>query len=156
MKRTQLIYLLPFFLITAMPIAGASIEVSNNEPEVGERITLTFSVPVDTLTVTYRPNSSVAKTEILVNDPPATSMAWSSKEPGLVALHYVDKSGDSLQGVNRNLSVRFSGVSASGIVVMVLAGIILFGGATTAFRTMFREQEEGRPDVFDPEEVPDT
>lgn len=134
----------------------ASIEVSKDSPTVGERITLTFSVPVDTLTVTYRPNSSVSKTEILVNDPPATSMEWSSKEPGLVALSYLDKSGESPQRVRHSLSIRFDGLSGSGLVVMLLAGVILFGGATTAFRTMFQEQDEGRTEVFDPDEVPDT
>lgn len=156
MRQFQLIYLIFFGLIMASPSALASIEVSKDSPTVGERITLTFSAPVDTLTVTYRPNSSVSKTETLVNNPPATSMEWSSKEPGLVALAYLDKSGESPQRISRSLSIRFDGLSGSGIVVMLLAGVILFGGATTAFRTMFQEQDEGRPDVFDPDEVPDT
>lgn len=143
-------------LMAFCPPARASIEVSQVSPDVGERISLTFSVPVDTLTITYRPNSSVAKTEILVNNPPATTMEWASKEPGLVSLSYLDKSGGNAQRVRRDLSVRFDGISFSGIAVMLFAGIILFGGAATAFRTLFQEQDEGRPDVFDPEELPDT
>lgn len=155
MKYQSLIYLLFCCLLTA-PAARASIEVSKAMPTVGERVTLSFSVPVDTLKVTYRPNSSVAKTETLVNTPPATSMEWSSKEPGLVALSYVDRSGDSPQTVSQSLSIRFDGLSGSGLAVMLLAGVILFGGATTAFRTLFQEQDEGHPDTFDPDELPDT
>lgn len=156
MKR-RLHKLLPLLvLLTIVTESRASIEPSNASPEVGERITLSFTVPVDTLTVVYRPNSSVSKTEILVNEPPMTMMEWASKEPGLVAMSYLDKSGDSPARVSRNLSIRFAGISESGLVVMILAGIILFGGATIAFRTLFQEQDEGRPNVFDPDEVPDT
>jgi hypothetical protein len=156
MNRIHLIYLAFLLLVMSSPIARASIEVSKASPDVGERITLTFSVPVDTLTVTYRPNSSVSKTETLVNNPPVTSMEWASKEPGLVSLVYWDKSQESPQRVNRSLSIRFDGISGSGIAVMLFAGIVLFGGAATAFRTLFQEQDEGHPNVFDPEELPDT
>ncbi|WP_143473236.1 hypothetical protein [Flavilitoribacter nigricans] len=152
----RLIYLLLILLIAGSPEARASIEVSNHSPEVGETITLTFSAPVDSLTVTYRPNSSVSKTEVLVNNPPATSMEWASKEPGLVSLSYLDRSGGDAQSVRQDLSIRFEGLSGSGLAVMLFAGIILFGGATMAFRTLFQEQDEGRPEVFDPEEMPDT
>lgn len=156
MKKIELIYLLLLFLVIHTPIARASIEVSNQKPEVGERLTLTFPVPVDTLTVTYRPNSSVSKTEVVAINPPATSVEWASKEAGLVALAYMDKTQEDPQRVSKNMSVRFQGVSGSGIVVMLFAGVVLFGGAATAFRTLFREQDEGRPNVFDPEEMPDT
>lgn len=156
MIHLRLIYLPCLFLIMSSSILQASIDVSKDSPDVGERITLTFSIPVDTLTVTYRPNSSVSKTEMLVNEPPANTMEWASKEPGLVALAYLDKSTGSPQRVTRDLSIRFDGVSGSGIAVMLLAGIVLFGGATTAFRTLFQEQDEGHSDNFDPDHVPDT
>lgn len=143
-------------LVMIGPPAQATIEVSNVSPEVGERIQLNFPVPVDTLTVTYRPNSSVAKTEIIAIDPPATSVEWASQNPGLVELTYLDKRTNPATAVSRNLSIRFAGLSGSGLFVMLLAGTVLFGGVVTAFRSLFRDEEETGTIDFDPEELPDT
>lgn len=137
--------------------ASPSIQLSDESPVVGQAITVTLPVAVDTLTVTYRPNSSVATTEYVVNRPAASTFQWASRNPGLVELSYPDRSSASGPArVKHNVSVRFAGVSVSGLAVMFGAGIILFGGAAFAFRTLFRDTAPGeRPDL-DPEQLPDT
>lgn len=152
--KAAIIFLL--CLLIYSPTALANIDVSTDSPKVGQRITLTFGTTVDTLLVTYRPNSSVANRDTISINPPATSVEWASAYPGLVALAYVDKSQSPPARVTRNLSVRFDGLSVSGLVVMLLAGTILFGGAATAFRSLFRHREETGTLDLDPEEMPDT
>lgn len=154
MKLLVRILLLPFLFLLSSSPAMATITLSNDAPKVGEKIVISFDVPVDTLTITYRPNSSVAKTEVLVNRPPATSFEWASKDPGLVELSYLDKSGSGPVPETRNVSIYFSGLSFSGLAVMVFAGFILFGGVGFAFRTLFRD-EDGTMNL-DPNELPDT
>ncbi|MEM1357552.1 MAG: hypothetical protein AAGF89_05110 [Bacteroidota bacterium] len=134
--------LLPLLVICCYSTAvHAKIRVSNEKLEVGETVRLSFSAPVDSLTVTYRPSSSVSKQEFLVISPPASSTEWSPQNPGLVQLSYQDRSGTHPTTVSHNISVRFRGFSSSGVAVMLLAFIILFGGAGFAFRTLFQRQD---------------
>lgn len=130
----------------------AGIDVSNPAPEVGEKLTLTFDAEVDTLTVVYRPNAAVAETEVIPITPAANTVAWTPKNAGVVALSYSNEGNT----VSKNISVRFEGVSYPGIIVMILAGLILFGGAISAFRTLFRDKEEDGTMDFDPDHLPDT
>lgn len=141
MKRLTHSLLLLLVICCYATTVNATIRVSNEKLEVGETVTLSFSVPVDSLKVTYRPSSSVSKQEFLVISPPANSMEWAPQNPGLVQLSYQDRSGTSPTTVSHNISVRFRGLSSSGVVVMLLAFIILFGGASFAFRTLFQGQD---------------
>lgn len=148
MKKTLIISAL--ILWSGSVLAG--IDVSNPAPEVGEKLTLTFDDEVDTLVVVYRPNAAVAKTDVIPISPASKTVEWSPENAGVVALSYA-AAGNS---ATRNISVRFAGVSYPGIFVMILAGVVLFGGAITAFRTLFRDEEEDGTRDLDPSQLPDT
>lgn len=110
-----------------LPAAHAQISVSPASPVVGETVTLNFTEPVDTLRVTYRPGSNAARTEALPVGSPA--YAWTPNQAGVVRLEAA--------GTSQNVSVRFRSVPPAGLLILVLAGTILFGGALFAFKKLF-------------------
>lgn len=152
-NRKRLAGLITLALMATAPLLG-SIDLSNDLPVAGESVRITTSEPVDSLRIVFRPNSSLSRTVWIVNDPAGTAFEWTPPDPGLVQLSYLPESGGV--AVTRNVSVRFQGLSVTGLIVMFLAGTILFGSVAIAFRTLFRdESEDGTPD-FVPEELPDT
>ena len=98
----------------------------------GEPATVTFAQPTDSLLVTYRPNSGIAFQEVV----PAggTSATWTPSRAGVVALA-------TPAGESQNVSVRFDRMPASGLTILTLAGIVLFGGAAFAMRSLLKEDE---------------
>ncbi len=135
--------------VLAMPLLlSAQISLSDEKPEQGESITVQLEAPASMLVIAYRPNSSVVRRDTLFSDTPATEFSWTPERAGVVAL--------STESASRNVSVRFQGFSWEGLLVMVLAGAILFGGAIFAFRVLFSEAEEGQSVDIDPATRPDT
>lgn len=133
-------------LAVAAASAPAAQEIVSIEPDMtyrGERVRVTFSEPVDSVTVTYRPGAITARTETFT--PGAATFEFEPSRAGVVAV----AAGDASQ----NLSVRFRGAPLGGIVVMVLAGIVLFGGASIALRTLLADGHRIEPD---PTMRPDT
>ncbi|MEM6726838.1 MAG: hypothetical protein AAF598_22560 [Bacteroidota bacterium] len=133
--------------------AQATISLSNEVASVGLTTTIRCSDPVNELVVEYRPGSTIVDTVLLSSPTPTTSFDWTPEKAGVVALSYSDASGNR---VSKNVSVRFAGLSLSGILVMMAAGTVLFGGATVAFRTLFTDADEDGVLDFNPEQLPDT
>ena len=130
--------------------AQAQIELSIAEPIVGQEVTITLAEPADALTVTYRPNSGVVKEVTLKAGSPSKAFAWTPDRPGIVKL--------SAGSASKNLSVRFGGFPWSGLLIMLFAAGILFGGAGFAFRILFGSGKEGTGEDHDasPMHHPDT
>jgi len=145
----KLFLLLPVFcLITVMP-AQAQIQLSTETPTEGEPITVTLEKPAEVLLVTYRPNSAVTHRDTFRIQPAASVLEWTPDRAGIVALRVPE------QG-SKNVSVRFQGLSTSGIAVMAIAGALLFGGAAFAFRLLFKDEEEDGTLDIDLDHMPDT
>jgi hypothetical protein len=147
MKKLFLL-LLAFCLITVMP-AQAQIQLSTETPTEGEPITVTLDKPAEVLLVTYRPNSAVTHRDTFRIQPAASVFEWTPDRAGIVALRVPE------QG-SKNVSVRFQGLSASGIAVMAIAGALLFGGAAFAFRLLFKDEEKDGTLDIDLDHMPDT
>lgn len=119
---------------TVIP-AGAQITLSDEPPVIGKTITLTTeSNQPDTIEVAYRPNSSIVRTEILLPQDGRNTFIWTPQKVGIVRL-------SSRSGSARNVSVQFDRASYSGILVMALAAIILFGGAAFSFQTLLKKED---------------
>ena len=114
-------------LLLAGLSASAQITPSTDAPVVGRPMMLTFDAPVDTLKVTYRPNSVAAFTDEIVLGG-ATETEFTPAHPGIIQV----AAGDE----KKSLSVRFVSPPISGILVMLLAGIVLFGGAALSMRML--------------------
>lgn len=140
--------LLTYILLLAPFLLSAQIQLSNEEPVAGEPVTITLAQAESQVVVAYRPNSSVVRRDTLRADSPSTEFSWTPEKAGVVAL--------STASASKNVSVRFQGFSYSGLIVMLLAGGILFGGVIFAFRVLFRKTKPGEGIDFDPSTRPDT
>lgn len=135
------------YILLGIPfLSFAQIELSNEKPVAGEALTIKLAQAESQVVVAYRPNSSVVRRDTLKAENPATEFSWTPKKAGVVAL--------STSSASRNVSVRFQGFSVQGLVVMLLAGCILFGGVIFAFRVLFSKPETQQD--LDPAMRPDT
>ncbi len=127
--------------------AGASaqsiVSVTPDAPTRGEPVTVTFDQAVDSVTVTYRPGAVTATSETFT--PGAASFTFSPEKAGIVSV--------SSGAASQSLSVRYIGVPLGGLIVMILAGLILFGGAGLALRALLAD---GHRIEVDPTLRPDT
>ncbi|HMB92896.1 MAG TPA: hypothetical protein VKP65_18750 [Rhodothermales bacterium] len=139
--------LLFFCLVLLIGYTGDATAQYTLTPEdiyVGTPVTITLAEPADTLTVTYRPNSSIATQEFLLTNGQQT-VEWIPQQAGVAAI-------STPSGGAQNVSVRFQSSPVSGIFVLFLAGFILFGGVIFAFIKLFKNS----PEKLDPEIRPDT
>lgn len=128
--RRVLLLLLGF----AVALPAAAQFTLSDEPFVGRAVTVTLppdAVAADTLVVTYRPNSSIAR-RVLLPTGGAAAVTWTPDRAGVVALAVPG-------GVAQNVSVRFQRLPASGLFVLFSAALILFGGAVFSFRKLFEQ-----------------
>ncbi len=136
-------------LMTLSQRATGQIELEPLKPIKGEVVSVTVDPPTDSLLLIYRPNSAVAREEWVVSDQANGRFNWTPSDAGVVAM--------AAGGQARNVSVRFAGVSTSGITVMVLAFCLLFGGAFFSFRLLFSDPEsEQHAKELDVSHRPDT
>ena len=122
-------------LMLALGFAASADAQITTSPDVivrGHSVTVTFSEPTDSLLVTYRPNSGIAFEEVVPAS--GTSATWTPSRPGVVALA-------TPAGASQNVSVRFDRTPVSGLVILTLAGLVLFGGAGFAMRALLREDD---------------
>lgn len=144
--RPPAFLLLLFLLLLALaaPASAQTVTLSPEIPEVGQETTLRLSAPADYVVVTYRPNSIVALRDT-IRIGGFESVKWTPARAGVVRIGLPDGSG-------QNVSVRFTGTPLSGLLILIAAGLILFGGAVFAMRKLL---EGDRPLVM-PEDMPDT
>jgi hypothetical protein len=85
------------------------------------------------VSATYRPGSNVSRHSEIGRTDSAGRVEWTPKEAGIVELsaQYPD-SLDPIQ-TSIHVSVRFASPPASGILIMLVAGILLIGGSIFRF-----------------------
>jgi len=147
-KSNSKLAALLFLLLGSGATLEAQIDLSTEKPIEGEPVTVTLAEPAKEVIVTYRPNSQVIDRDTLRAEAASTTFTWTPATAGVVAL----KAGSA----SRNVSVRFAGISESGIATMMIAGIILFGGAAFAFRLLFKDEEEDGTRDLELDHMPDT
>lgn len=125
----------------------AQIDIDPVEPVKGEEVSVRLENPSSFLFISYRPNSTVARMDTIKANPPVNHFIWTPEYAGVVRLSTSDAA--------RNVSVRYAGVSWTGILVMILAGVILLGGATISMIMLFRRREQAEM-LIDIERMPDT
>ena len=126
-------------LLLALALAAGADAQITTSPDVivrGQPVAVTFAQPTDSLLVTYRPNSGIAFEEVV----PASgaTATWTPSRAGVVALA-------TPGGASQNVSVRFDRTPLSGLIILILAGIVLFGGAAYAMRALL--SEDASPDL---------
>lgn len=128
MRKAALLFVL--IAAAALPVRGQflpeSVRVYRGEP-----VEIPLPPSADTLLVTYRPSSAIARRVML----PASgggAVRWTPTDAGVVAL-------STPGGPSQNVSVRFRGIPIGGLVVLLFAGTVLFGGAAFALKKLFED-----------------
>lgn len=123
-------------LVLAAGAARAEILVTPPFPTEGKEATITVfgeggtALPDLQVEAVYRPGSKVSRTEILGTTREDGRLLWTPDGAGIVTLRTV---GDGAPSLSKNLSVRFQGVPLSGLIILIGAGFILYGGVIRGF-----------------------
>ena len=116
--------------------ASADVVLREKYPTEGENTELFIQADDGTpvsgaaVSVTYRPGSSVEATEAVGTTGPSGRLAWTPQTAGIVSVNAAWDGGST----SANVSVKFGGTPAGGLLIMVLAGLLLVGGSI--FRIM--------------------
>jgi hypothetical protein len=112
------------------PEGPQSIQVSPEQSVAGVPALISFDRPAQRVVITYRPNSAIPQTDTLdARGSPFTTVTF--RQAGVVRVAIPG-------GPSTNVSVRFDRTPVGGVVVLVLAGLILFGGAGFAMAMLMR------------------
>jgi len=118
-------------LILVLSLSFADLlTLSGGEPVEGRAIRLELgpgAPDASFLKVVYRPNSETSVEEELRPFKADGSVMWTPAHPGIASLIVVDAGGRTAG--SKDVAIRFAGIPAYGIAVMLLAGLLLFGGA---------------------------
>ncbi len=132
MKRTATLLLVGVLLVgIGAPVWAARVACDDESP-VRDKTTFIRLTDVDDptawkLSVTYHPNSVTAKTDELGVFDVAGKATWKPAVSSIVEI--VAKGPGKKDKAVMNIAVRFPSPPISGIVILLLAGTILFGGA---------------------------
>lgn len=152
-RRRRLLALVAAGLISAAgPAAAVEIALADPRPLLDEPVTVTVTDGGEPLAgarldAHYRPNSQTASREPLAPTDAAGRTEWTPRAAGIATLELLDPDGGPPLA-SLNTAIRYGGFPAAGMVVMIVAGLLLFGGA--AFGTWMLFSEGGAPAVEPP------
>ena len=122
--------------------ASADVVLREKYPTEGENTELFIQADDGTpvsgaaVTVVYRPGSSVEATEAVGTTGPSGRLAWTPQTAGIAAVNAVWDGGDT----SANVSVKFGGAPAGGLIIMVFAGLLLVGGSIVRIMRVLRTE----------------
>ena len=143
MKR----FALPVVCVLGLAATGAA----------GPKLTLTAAFPVKgsaqvvrledfgaptalRLKVVYRPNSETQREVIVGTFGPDGTVVWCPEIPGITLL--VAETAEGRSVCQKRVATCFASTPVLGVLVMVFAGILLFGGAATSLVLALRGKRE--------------
>ncbi len=116
-------------------VTAADLELALEHPTRGEavevRLTGVESAAGVQLTAAYRPGSATEVSETVGIFGSDGVLQWSPTDAGLSVLSA--NSGDESLA-SRNVSIRFDSTPPLGMLILLLAGLLLFGGTTVMLR----------------------
>ncbi len=134
--------------VAGTSLASVELSLDADFPEVGKDQAVAVSGDGSEhlrLWVVYSP-SSETQVEEEIGPFSGGQITWRPARAGIATLSARDGGGDNVAAVN--VAVLFSSTPASGVLVMGLAGVLLFGGAGLALRSVLRTEA---PNPAEPE-----
>jgi len=98
------------------------------------------------LVARYRPGSEVSHDDTVGVTDAGGRIVWVPSDAGIVTLTATPP-GDDPAPISRNLSVRYRGVPLPGLLILLAAGVILFGGVIRGFRSLSGPRPPRPPDT---------
>jgi hypothetical protein len=140
MKRLVLVVIV--CLVLATGVAGAAeLVVDNPSPVRGQQTFVRLTGVDDAIgwqaNVTYRPNSQTSQTKPLGAFGADAKLVWLPTDSCIAQIKATSPDGKT--SVSTNAAVRFPSPPISGIVILLVAGLILFGGAGYSLAKAMKE-----------------
>jgi len=125
----------------SLPASGAELTCADGFPEVGEARTVTLAgverPELLDLWVVYSPNS---ETEVITEVGRFSAdgeIVWTPAKFGIATLSARDAAGATVAAAN--VAIVYARAPISGVLVMLFAGALLFGGALLSLALVLRE-----------------
>lgn len=130
-------------LMAAAPAAAVEVVLGSDSPLRGEPVTVTVTrdgapLPGVRVEALYRPNSQTSAREVLAPTGPDGQTEWTPTDAGIVTIEVLGPEGGAPLAT-ANTAVRRGYFPARGIAVMVIAGLLLFGGAAVGMKMLLSE-----------------
>jgi hypothetical protein len=133
--------------------ASAAVEISLSEDYPLRGVPATLQVSEDgaplagvVVEALYRPNSQTSRSETLPATGADGTVSWTPEDAGIVQLTARRGSSDEAEPLAvARVAVRFGGFPTAGLVIMIAAGLLLFGGAITGFILLLTAPPSGEP-----------
>jgi len=106
-----------------------SIRVADKFPTVGQKTVITLGVPADSITVIYQPDAPVAR-KVTLQTQGRLQVDWTPAKAGVVSI----RAGSA----SKDVSVKFNGTPVGGVLMLLLAGLVLFGGIALCMALVFK------------------
>lgn len=121
-------------------VQAADLSLDGEFPIVGkgETVSLTGVENAENLRlwVIYSPNSETQTEEEIGRFSSAGAITWNPTRFGIATLSVRDDQGGVV--ATENVAILFSKTPGSGVLVMIFAGVLLFGGAAFSLRSVLR------------------
>jgi hypothetical protein len=134
------------------PVMAGEILVEGSFPIVGEPMVLSVSgiaKPENhTLRVVYAPNSETQTAEESGRLSTDGTIAWNPARFGIATLTVTDDAGSTV--ATENVAILPAETPAGGVLVMIFAGVLLFGGAGWSLRSVLAS---GVPEQLPPKDT---
>ena len=147
MRSRAAILCASLMLVCCVCPAAADIVVDQQYPVKGEttgiRVLDNSGVPVSgaTVEVTYRPGSSVSRTQS-IGSSQAGQMQWVPEEAGIATItaKWTGPNQNEMSAAT-NVSVRFASPPIGGIIIMIVAGFVLVIGSIIRVAGLLRSPQ---------------
>jgi hypothetical protein len=130
----------------AAPCSAVELAFEDDFPIVGrtETVTVEGAGPgVDlSLWVIYSPNSETSTEEKIGLVPATGEVEWSPSRSGIATVSVRGDEGTVI--TSENVAIIFAETPMAGVMVMIFAGLLLFGGAGYSLRSVLRS---GVPEI---------
>jgi hypothetical protein len=148
MKRS-VITVLVLICVASAPAAAAELSIATDFPIVGKPVTVSVSGTGPTealeLRVVYAPNSETQTVEEIGRFSPGGTVDWNPRRFGIATLTATDETGE--MAATENVAILPAAAPPGGVLVMLFAGVLLFGGAGYSLRSVLRS---GVPEQMPP------
>jgi hypothetical protein len=139
----------------AAPLAALEIQAADERPLKGAPVRLTVTEGTAPaagarIEAVYRPNSSTSSTEALPAADSAGTVFWTPRAAGPVRLSaWPAGAGEGgPPAAQLTVAVRYGSFPPAGLLIMVVAGVLLLGGA--AFGMIMLLRPPGQPPLEEP------
>lgn len=133
----------------AKPKPPIELPANLSFPTVGKAVAINLNGAAATaksLCFVYQPDSRVVKVQWM---PAKSALSWKPERHGIVSIRAMSIAAKSASDcldkkkvlAARDVSVRFSGLPLSGVLIFLGAGLVLFGGVFLSMRLIFAQTE---------------